>query len=62
MLHLLFKDFACLVTNYIVNSGQSICHDIMFSFNMPDVQVILLQGQTPPHKSLILVLHSIDED
>ena len=34
---------------------------MIFAFDMPDVQVIFLQGQTPPHYSLIFVFHPVDE-
>ena len=50
----------CLFRDELVKSGKSISHEIIFSFDMPDVQVIFLQGQTSPHKSLILVLHPMD--
>ena len=42
-----FKLF--LLQHILRSSGQGISHYIIFAFDMPDVQVIFLQGQTPPH-------------
>ena len=40
--------------------GQGIGYHIVFPFDVPDIQIVFLQGQTPPHLSLIFVL-PVDE-
>ena len=50
-----------LIYTKLSNSGQGISHHIIFTFNVPDVQVEFLQGQAPPHQPLIFVFHPTDE-
>ena len=48
-----FKNFSCCNTFYAILDKASAIKYIIFAFDMPDVQIIFLQGQTPPHYPVV---------